>query len=145
MRPLWYIVLCVLSTLVAYQSWHRFDYLIGLYPERQTELEIAYTNFWMMCMAVAWALVARGIMGYAKGRRCDYHFGEFFFGLALTNLFDEMFFSPLEITWGEYLGFAVSAYIALTNYWDVAPIEKGYSWIYKQLKGLIRKLWSRKT
>jgi hypothetical protein len=96
-------------------------------------------------MALAWVLITKGVMGYTKGKRGDYHLAEFFYGLALTNLFDELFFSPLEITGAEYVGFVISGYIALTNYWDVAPIEKGCSWIYKQLKRLPKKLWRPKT
>lgn len=144
MKPRYHIGLSVLCTLVAYQSWHRFSYLIDLYPDRQTELEVAYTNFWMLCMAIAWVLITKGVLGYTKGKRGDFHLAQFFYGLAITNLADELFFSPLEITGAEYLGFVISAYLALTNYWDVAPIEKGYSWIYVQLKKLPRKLWSRK-
>jgi hypothetical protein len=145
LRPILSIAVAILATLVAYQSWLRFDYLIGVYPERQTELEIAYTNFWMLCMAVAWVMVTKGIMGYTKGKRGDYHLAQFFYGLAITNLADELFLSPLEITGAEYVGFGISAYLALTNYWNVAPIENGFKWIYKQLKNLLSKLWSHKA
>lgn len=84
-------------------------------------------------------------MAYANGKRGDYHVAEFFFGLAVTNVFDELFFNPLEIVWAEYVGMGIAAYIALTNYGNVAPVETGFKWILKHIKKLWPRRWNRTT
>jgi len=134
------VLLAIIVSILGFQSERRFDTLIARTTDH-SEIEayqVAWTNLWMLCNALAFVLFLYGAMISCKASRGVHSLFKFALGLAINNLLDELFFNPMEINDTEIWAAVISAYIALTEHYLITPLKTSMTFLWNH-----RPSWMR--